>query len=226
MPTFGRPKQVRFAYKNTFHSPRTPALTFETSIPSSAGPITPPLMNHGLAGPYTIAYVPSFPVKTSYYNRPRPHPLLETGAVNWDLRENPSTITRNNYLLSSPLFYEHATTPPLPFISITLLPLPWIIDVHPTNGTYVTLGDVFDSIYRSLRINITTREFNSLPHKQDQYSATRAYEQRYRRLRCASAHDEEKRKGMKRVDFLMGHTKIHSISNTGRRSDEWRLNVS
>jgi hypothetical protein len=140
--------------------------------------------------------------------------------------ENPSTITLNNYPLSSRLLVELATTPPLPALSITSIHLPWIINVRASNSSYVTVEDLFHSVYYSLRTNITTHEFDLLPHQMDRKRATRAYEQRYRRFRSNSAHDEEKRGGMKRIDFLMGRTRFHSISNTGHRSDEWRLNVS
>ncbi|KAF8801662.1 hypothetical protein BYT27DRAFT_7197902 [Phlegmacium glaucopus] len=233
------------------NSPATPTLTLASSIPCSPGPITPPPMSQVLSRPsaYTIAYLPSesFPVNTntSYYvygpNLPspiaadssityavliRPHTLLQTAAVTWNLMENPTSITRNNHLLSSRLLCEQATTPPLPFLSITSIHLPWRIKVRASNGIYVTLGDVFDSIYRSLRKNITPSELNLFPHVEDQKRATRAYKERYRRLRSTSARDEEKRGGMKRIDFLMGRTNFHDISNTGRRSDEWRLNVS
>ena len=227
MPTF-RQKQVRFAYRNTFHSPRTPALTFASSIPSSVGPITraPPQMSHG-PPPYTISYVPKFLANPPHYVGPlRPHPLLESAAVNWDLMENPSTLTLNNYLLSSRLLVEQATTPPLQALYIISIHLPWAINVRASNGSYVTLEDLFDSVYLSLRTNITSNEFNLLPHQNDQKRATRAYEQRYMRFRSISARYEGKRGGMKRVDFLMGRTRFHSISNTGHRSDEWRLNVS
>ncbi|KAF8810780.1 hypothetical protein BYT27DRAFT_7221842 [Phlegmacium glaucopus] len=143
--------------------------------------------------------------------------------------ENPSSVTRNNHLLkllSSRLLSEQATTPPLPLLYITSIHLPWIIKVRASNGIYVTLGDVFDSTYRSLRKNISASEFNSLPHQEDQKRATRAYKERYRRLRSTSSRDEEKQGGMKRIDFLMGHTNFHGISKAGRRPDEWRLNVS
>ena len=229
MPTSRNQKQVRFAYRNTFHSPvcspLTPALTFAPSIPSSTGPITPPQMSNGLPGP--SPFIISLPANHPHYIEPlRPHPLLESAAVNWDLMENSSTITLNNYLLSSRLLVEQATSPPLPSLSIISIHLPWTINVYASNGSYVTLEDLFDSVYRSLRTNITPDEFNSLPHQNDQKRATRAYEQRYRRFRNISAHDEEKRGGMKRIDFLMGRTRFHSISSTGRRADEWRLNVS
>jgi hypothetical protein len=189
--------------------------------------ITPPQTSHYLPGPspYPFSYAPQFPAKTPHYVGPfRPHRLLES--VSWDMIESPSTITLNNYPLSSRLFVEMATTPPLPAFSITSIHLPWVINIRASNGVYVTLEDFFESLYRSLRTNITTNEYNLLPHQKDRKRATVAYEQRYRRFRSDSAHDSEKRSGMKRVDFLMGRTHFHSISNSGHRSDEWRLNVS
>jgi hypothetical protein len=133
-----------------------------------------------------------------------------------------STITRNNHQLPSRVLYEQATTPPLPFLSIASLHLPWLIDVYASNGSYVSVGDVFSSIYWSLRTNITTAEFHSFPHQRDQLRGTRAYEQRYRRFRNTRGNDDEKRAGMKRIDFLLGHTRFHGISNSGN-PDQWRL---
>lgn len=233
MPAPKKQKQVRFAYKNSFLSPPatpvTPALTFASSIPSSSGPITPPYTSHGLPGPspYKMSYVPQFQAKAPrYVGPPRPHRLLESSALNWNMLEHPSTITYNKYPLSSRTLVEMATNPPLPAFSITCIHLPWVINIRASNGIYVTLEDFFESIYRALRTNISTIEFDLLPHQKDRKRATLAYEQRYRRFRNISAHDKEKRSGMKRVDFLMGLTGFHSISNNGHRPDEWRLNVS
>jgi hypothetical protein len=167
---------------------------------------------------YCIHYFPS-----RHYS---PTPFFRVCVVPWDMVEKPSTMTLNNYPLSSRLLLEQATSPSLPAFSIKSIHLPWTINVRASNRSYVTLEDLFESIYRSLRTNITTNEFILLPHQKDQARATRAYEKRYRRFRNNSAHDEEKRGGMKRVDFLMGRTRFHSISNTGHRSDEWRLNAS
>lgn len=220
-------KEFRFAYQNTYYSPAlTPALTYASSIPSSSGLITPPSTGRGLPGPspFTIAYGRPPPVKHLPYAGPvGPHRLLST--VNWDLMEHSSTITRNNRL-SRRTLDEQATSPSLPFLSITSSHLPWTIEVHASNGSYVTLRDVFDSIYHSLRVNIASTEFNLFPRKEDQQRAARAYEQRYKRFRNATAYDEEKRAGMKRIDFFMGHTIFHGISHTGGRPDEWQLHVA
>ena len=218
IPSSPAPPQT--SHENTFYSPVTPALTFASSIQSSPAP---PQTSHDLKGPSpsTNSYVPQLLVKPL-----RLHRLLESAAINWDLMENPSTITRNNYPLSSRLLAELAIIPPLPAFSITSIHLPWTINIRASNGSCVTLDDLFETVYRSLRTNITTNEFNLLPHQNDQKRATRAYEQRYRRFRSISAHDDsEKRGGMKRVDFLMGRTRFHSITNTGRHSDELQLNV-
>ena len=238
MSTFRQPKQVRFAtHKNTFHSPHTPPslLTIASdSESSSSGPTTPPQMFDSLPEPfpYMVSHVPLYfkYANPLHYVEPlRPNQLLDSAVVNWDLMLNPSTITLNNcYSLSSRMLVEQATTPALPALSIISIHFPWSIDVHASNGSYVTLEDLFDSVYHSLRTNVTANEYDLLvlPHKDDKKRAARAYKQRYERIRNISAQDEEKRGGMKRIDFLMGRTRFHSISNTGRRSDEWRLDVT
>jgi hypothetical protein len=146
-------------------------------------------------------------------------------AVTWDLMDNPSMITRNHRSVSSRTFCEPATNPPLRFITITMPYLPWTIKVHASNGSYITLEDVLEAIYQSLRTNITTSEFNSFSSENDQRRAAGAYQQRYRRQRSTRVYEEEKRGGMRRVDFLMGRTRFLGISNSGRRPDEWQLNV-
>ena len=211
MPTFKKGKQVRFAYNlHTFHSPGSPPRSLDT-------PPTPTRRLPAVPRPYPYSY--------SYPSVPRPHPLLEPSGVSWDMMEHASTISRNNHLLPGRALHEPATTPPQPFLSISSIHLPWIIEVYASNGSYVTIGDVFNSIYRSLRTNITTTEFNFFPHRKDQVRATRAYEQRYRRFRNTFGTDMEKRCGMKRIDFLMNHTIFNGISKSGHHSDEWQLNV-
>ncbi|KAF8890277.1 hypothetical protein CPB84DRAFT_1784955 [Gymnopilus junonius] len=212
-------KQVRFAYKNTFHSPppaTPPPLSFSAStVPSSAGPITPPPAVHGLPGPSPFLL----------WTHP-PHYYLEMHGVSWDVMDHPSSISRNRHSISSRALREPATNPPLPFMTITTPYLPWSIKLNASNGSFVTLEDVFDATYRSLRTNISQAEFNRFPSPNDQRRATRAYEQRYRRHHSARLYEEEKRSGMKRVDFLMGHTHFGGIVNNGRRPDEWQLYVT
>ena len=228
-PTQTKPKKVRFAYKNLFYSPRQ-ALSSPSTPAAAPTPITPPSTGYGLPGPspYVLSYVPQNPTTSGPYPGVfYAHPLLDSSSVTYDLMEHPSTIlTSNNYSLSVRTFHEPATTPPLPFLTVTSIHLPWVIKVYACNGVYVTLEDVFDSIYRNLRTNITGAEFNLFSNQDDQRRATRAYEKRYRRLRNTRAYEEEKRGGMKRVDFLMGHTKFLGLVNTSRHPDEWQLRIA
>jgi hypothetical protein len=136
-------------------------------------------------------------------------------------------MSRNHHSVSSRTLREPATNPPLPFLSITSQHLPWSIKVYASsNNSFVTVEDVLSSIYRSLRTNLTSSEFNMFRSPHDQRRATRAYEERYRRHRSVRIYEEEKRGGMKRVDFLMGHTRFLGISNSGRRLEEWQLHVT
>ena len=222
-----KPKTVRFAYKNLFYSPRK---LYPSSAPSPSLALVTPPTGYGLPGPspYTL---PNLPRRTTtfvqYPDFVRAHSLLDISAVIYDMAEHPSTITtHNNYSLSPQTLREQATIPPLPFLSITSIHLPWTIKVYASNGLYVTIEDVFYSIYHTLRTNITIAEFNLLSKQNDQRRAARAYEKRYRRLRNNKAYENEKRGGMKRVDFLMGHTKFIGISNTSYRPDEWQLRIA
>jgi hypothetical protein len=85
--------------------------------------------------------------------------------------------------------------------------------------------DVLSSIYRSLRTNLTSSEFNTFQTPTDQQCAIHAYKQRYRRQRSVRIYEEEKRGGMKRVDFLMGHTQFLGISNDSHQPEKWCLHV-
>jgi len=223
------PKTVRFAYENVYHSPAPPwpPLSFSSStVPSS---IIPPNVAH--APSYGHQYPPGYPPRpvvpkapSRYPGRVLPHRYLVSDAILWALLDPPSMSTRNGRHLSSRALLEPASEPPLPFIQIASQHLPWTCKVHASNGRYVTVSDVLESLYRSLRVNITQSDFHLLLEK-DRRRATRAYEDRYRRLR-GRAYEEEKRSGMKRVDFLMGRTRFVGLSADGHQPYEWHLRVT
>ena len=164
--------------------PVTSALTLASSIPSSSGLITLPQTSHGFPGPslhlrIRFLLFTNFPTKPPHYMvLPCAHPLLESAAFIRDLIENPITIVVNNSTISRRLLVEQATNSPCPFLSITSTLLPWTIHVRASNGSYVTLDDLFDAIYHSLRTNITTNEFISF-HQTDQKRAKKGYFYRY-----------------------------------------------
>lgn len=230
-------KHVRFSRTNTVHSPPTPALSFnELSPASTAAVLTPPNPYQSLPGPspYIVSYSNSNKRALAPYPSKSParvhiHQYLELSsapAINYDIMDHPSFIhDRHHHHISSRVFAEPASTPPLRKLRIISEHLPWTIGVAASNGSYVTFGDVMDSLYRALQKNITPAEFGSLS-SHDGRRATQAYEQRYRRHRSNQAYDQEKRGGMKRVDFLMGKTKFWGLATTSHGSDVWRLSVT
>ncbi|KAF8879378.1 hypothetical protein BD779DRAFT_1423818, partial [Infundibulicybe gibba] len=75
-----------------------------------------------------------------------------------------------------------------------------------------TVSDVLQGIHNSLRTNLSASEYDALPTHQHQRRATAAYEARYRRVRGTRAYDEEKRGGLKRVDYLMDNTRFAGLT--------------
>lgn len=202
-------KHVRFAETNVIHTP--PTLSPFSYLPFPWASSTPPFFSNNL--PSTSCISPPFPqpIKPS-----RIHPLLEsscTPVLNFDLRQSPTTITSNKQRILRKTLYEPATAPPLQSLTIIIPDLPWTITVNASRG-YVTVQDVLDELYYSLRKNISAQEFHVLPNDQARWRVTMAYEQRYRRITSPREYDDEKRRGVTRVDFLMGRNKFAGLSPT------------
>ncbi|KAJ6612326.1 hypothetical protein B0H10DRAFT_2052495 [Mycena sp. CBHHK59/15] len=197
-------RHVRFSRSNTFYS-LPPLVHSSSSAASSSGPYTPPVPYVGLPGP--TPFVPRRSYTDSYAAKARAHSLVAfTNAplLKYDISLHPSTVS-THYLE----FY-----PPRPTLSLISPHLPWTITVSASNGRYVTVSDVLNSVHRSLRRNKLMRR------------ATAAYTQRYSRLKGHRGYMEEKSQGVKRVDFLMGCTKFQGISPTAGGVDIWQLNVA
>lgn len=184
------------------------------SLPSSGGPRTPvSATGSSLAGPVLA----------------RIHPLLgitQPPMLKYDVSQPPSTIKPNVLSIPSHAFNELATTPPIPSMVIRCSHLPWTITILPTNTKYVTVRDVFDGIYRSLRHGVLEAEFQCLPSAEARYSVNNAYTRRYKRLDDLQARELEKSKGLKRVDFLGERTLFTGLSSTMEGPHVWFLSVS
>ncbi|KAF8192250.1 hypothetical protein K438DRAFT_1675147 [Mycena galopus ATCC 62051] len=215
-------KHVRFSTENTFHS-SAPLLS--RSAPSA--PFTPPSLPYvSLPGP--TPYAPRRSYTYSSAANARAHNLVASAdapLLNFDITLHPSAITTHFNGVSSGGFLEPAVYPPQPTISIVTQHLPWTITVAASNGRYVTVSDVLNALYRSLRANVTASEFSALGTQKLKRRATEAYTHRYMRLQGHRGYAEEKKQGVKRVDFLMGCTKFRGLSPTST-PDVWRLHVS
>ena len=232
----GKSKYVRFSRTTAVHAqatPQTPALSLGSLSPtSSSGLLTPPRpFAMGLPGPspYGVPYAAKSQARPHMGGRPvRPHPVLQfshSPVLKFDVTQPPSTISTHHRGVSLRILSEPATDPPLPNLTIISPLLPWATNIAAPRGAFVTVGDVLHGLYRSLRINISSQDFHSLQSK-DRIRVTTAYEQRCKCVRGTREYEHERRGGVRRVDFLMGHTQFTGLSSTNRGPGYWVLNTS
>jgi hypothetical protein len=215
-------KHVRFNEENIFYSPApsesTPSpSTSESSLPSSTGPITPPQFREFFMqlGPVAI------------------HPILAYDPyvfpINYDISYPPNTARAN--IRASPInldthcLAQPATNPPIPVLSLQNDFLPWRCEIRASTTHYVTVEDVLIQLYRFLRTPGTRVEFKAAPSQHVRDAIAETYHNRCLRASSADAYAEEQRKGLKRVDFLMGRTTFMGLSSTKLGPDAWVLNL-
>lgn len=196
---------------------------FSPSAASSSSWGTPlGLMSPQQPGCPPVKYAPLPPMPCS------PHTLLSVTAsplLYYHLTMDPSAAQLHPSLPRQALT-EPATQPPLPFISIISPHLPWSINVTPSKLTpYVTVADVLDALYNFLRQNVTPEDFKSL-NPRDQQRATDAYKRRYKRIPDPRAYEQEKAKGVKRVDFLFEKVVFMGLVGTKYGPEMWELHVA
>ncbi|KAJ7116246.1 hypothetical protein C8R43DRAFT_902379 [Mycena crocata] len=192
-------------------SPIQPQLSPETELPQKPLPSPPPPIYRP---PPTVA-------------RAQIHLLLSFAPftppnVRYDLSHPVHTL--NPQLTSS--FLEPATYPPLPALTLRCQHLAWPILVFPSQPLgFVSVLDVFTSLYTSLRLAALRAEYAALPLTRQSIDA--AYF-----ARCSlQVDDEEQRiemlKGVKRVDFLCGKTHFLGLSGPLDEANQvWELNVA
>ena len=148
--------------------------------------------------------------------------------LNYDVSLHPSTLSTRHQGLSSARLAEPAVYPPQPALTLVTPHLPWSVPVAAANGRYVAIADVLHALYRALRTNVTEREFNALRTPKLMGMAAAEYKRRCERARLHGrrAYQEEKRGGVRRVDFLMGYTTFAGISLTTEEGDLCQMHIS
>jgi hypothetical protein len=95
--------------------------------------------------------------------------------------------------------------------------LPWRITVTASHGRkYVTVSDVLVTLHRRLAVSVT--EYGT------DVVVRAAYERRVE-VTGKRSREAERRKGVKRIDFLMGQDRFLGLSMTGDDSDVFVLNA-
>jgi hypothetical protein len=120
--------------------------------------------------------------------------------------------------MSNPIFQQPAVIPPIASITLICEALPWEIIIHPKPGAAVSVADVFQGLYRSLRRTILHEEYK-IEVAQRRFEVDRALEVR---RKCPGEDEEDVRR---RVDFLMLQHRFLGLSPTGK-AGVWKLHVS
>ena len=224
-------KHVRFASTKLLYSPHATIPSLSHSLPSpqsSTGPITPP--QHPPALPYhSASYAP---VHKAFPSRRPVAPMgLSTSlavshrpAIKYDVSVHPSSATAHHGHIHA-ILAGPATNPPVPLLTIISPQLPWPIPVHAPPRAFVSVSDVLIAIYHTLRKHITEHEYNSLLSYGARKRVKEAYEHRYLCAHDRRASAEEKKGGLRRVDFLMGRTRLLGLSPTMDGPLVWSLSV-
>jgi len=86
--------------------------------------------------------------------------------------------------------------------------------------------DVFEQLYRELRLPILPIEYAELPDSHIRANVDAAYFRRCARILDEKEREYELSKGIKRIDLLMGRTHFIGLSGVADDPDLWELNVS
>ncbi|THV03715.1 hypothetical protein K435DRAFT_774830 [Dendrothele bispora CBS 962.96] len=164
---------------------------------------------------HTSGFYPSLSSPSYASRHPRIHNLLTYSRhpiFEFDVSLPPATMT-SHFHLSHRAMYEPAIEPPVTRLTLTIPSISWPITVRPSaNSAFITVADVFDGIYRSLRVQVTQEEYRSIRSPSDLKRVNRAYEHRYGSIRDSYAAYKERQTGVRRVDFLVRHTRFRGIS--------------
>ena len=184
LATYGMVQRVHPAVS---YSGQAPPLYFDVTVSPSQ-----------LADP--VAQRPSVGVWSSRHSRSSVQQSPLTG-------RSASPVRFELSLLDEPVTYPHMN-------SIVLFSdlLPWSTRVEvATPDDVVTIFDVLQTLHTALRIPVSKSEWNSLaPYTQDSVSA--AFYRRLGGIRDHALREKQLKKGVRRLDFLLGDTKLLGIS--------------
>lgn len=156
-----------------------------------------------------------------------PHSALVAGPVrlNYNVSLFPTPgVTLNHPLYNMSSLWDHPmTNPPMPFMEVECAAagFPWKITISPSRKStpYITFRDFFSSLYYNLRKRATQAEYEQVKSARLQRHIVNAYQRRYERLADCDQYEEERRGGLRRVDFLGEYVQFAGLSpNSNGRS--------
>jgi len=218
------PTKVQFLDPTSNVITQLEPLTPPVSVPPSPhlGTIDLPPTPSGYCTPTSPEPIES-PLQQSAQQQTRIHSILyRAGDLQFDagMTLQPRLVSHEaSSGRSSPLFEydtatlaEAATSPPLPSILLVCENLPWKIRVSSSlPNLFVTNYDVLQAIHVSLRTPIVAAEWFLCGTPQDREVILQIFERRVRRLSSEFSRAEERAKSVRRVDCLMGMTRLVRI---------------
>ncbi|KAI4525786.1 hypothetical protein K523DRAFT_321744 [Schizophyllum commune Tattone D] len=243
-------KQVRIVeHYNEYYSPRvgekTPSpASAMAPLPPSQQPVASSSTNPAAHMPMpthehvTTAQSLPPPMHIPSGNAPRPrkrkrsnsatvHRLLAPGSpLHFNLRaQRPSvTTSRSHGDMSTDLLYEPATAPALPNLTVVVPGTPWALPITASNASYVNVMDVLSALHSGLRYGVTSDEYYGLPTREERDAVAAAYAARCDRVPEAD-RDEERKKGIKRIDFLTSHYRFRGLDYSHQGAGVFTLHV-
>jgi hypothetical protein len=161
---------------------------------------------------HALPYIPPAPLTPRVYL----HTALAAPSLQYDMRYHPDHA---NLHLSPAVLAEPASSPPLPSLPIRVAGLPWHCTVRPDpkmspGNAVVTVQDVLICLYFHLRTAVKADEYNSMGKARK----TEIFQMFERRV----GHDPAQRgKGLRRVDFLGGHTIAQGLVRAQSKDEVW-----
>ncbi|ESK86218.1 hypothetical protein Moror_16667 [Moniliophthora roreri MCA 2997] len=240
-------KHVRFAKTNTIYPPYIPSkslsvlssrtlpdeLVHVATTPHPAQQIMRSRLLSKADQPHTSHFLKL--AHAHHANAPmRLHFLLafspyKSPAIHYDLSLPFSIIEHSP---SNSIMAEPATEPPVSSLTITSPMLQWDITVTPASPTrsYVSVLDVLLALCRDMHISVHPEEYEAIPSLEVTKKVNKAYFNRCRSIADTAARQAEEKRGVKRVDFLMGRNHFlglstRNTSRTGSGGLVWELNV-
>ncbi|KAF9783810.1 hypothetical protein BJ322DRAFT_881242 [Thelephora terrestris] len=190
--------------------PMTPQSLFTTApLPSPMSPIHPAITHRGIP-PYLcfdLAFPPSYLLVSE-------SPSFGSGRSS---TSSGSTGSVSNLLLLS----EPAICSAFSTIILLTEALPWSVTVT-ARSTFVTLFDVLQSLHSSLRRQVTKAEWASLPRASQEVIAA-SFHKRVGGFSDRVKRDKQSKKGVRRLDFLVGRTRFFGISAFGEKPGVFKV---
>ena len=214
-------------------TPPTASTLLPGGYPGQYSPSSPPGRGFSIyapAGPTlssspSNAYIPEYPQFVTQ-DPTGPHPLLsrETCGLKYDLAGPLTTISlADAYAWNSRIWEEPASKPAMQVLQIAHERLPWTITVScATPGGSLSVRDVLQGLYESLRKSVTHDEYESLPAQQRD-EARQAFKERC--YRDNATFNKEWESGLRRVDVLGRSTLFAGFAPSSRGANVWKLVV-